>query len=263
MVDRSGTKKKAADDAPATPEPSVKKYKPTLTPQSMRGKWTTLKGRCFMATYNGRSTGPCVEFQTPLKYVLEFEHAIDALADTGFIGDKPSWKGSTETYTVKLYYRDQLELLLSCFGDGELKNRLGQVVGQLNIMPMKPVEIITVTCAAAADDGGFVAASTPLSSATREEIIFRGPTRESGACARLRAPQTSQNNDLRRYFLGNYFRANNGTYNSHYKRPKFNCWVIAKPTKTAAQYKAEIVEKFFVNDTELFECDEAVISGCD
>ena len=63
--------------------------------------------------------GPSVELQMPLKYVLEFQAAIEALDATGFIGDKPSWKDATETYTIKLYYRDQLKLLLSCFGDGE------------------------------------------------------------------------------------------------------------------------------------------------
>jgi hypothetical protein len=39
-----------------------------------------------------------------------------------------------------------------------------------------------------------------------------------------------KDNELRRYFLGNNFRANNGTYNHHYKRAKHNCWVISKPT---------------------------------
>lgn len=68
----------------------------------------------------GTASVTTVELQMPLKYVLEFQDATEALDATGFIGDKPSWKDATETYTIKLYYRDQLKLLLSCFGDGEL-----------------------------------------------------------------------------------------------------------------------------------------------
>ena len=187
---------------------------------------------------NGRLTGNHVaEIKLPLVLAQDLENADLAMRkNTPIKLDTMMFVASKSIYVIKIFYKNQLELLAKN-ANRDLATMIRESVKRIDFGKIKLKDISLVEVAVDDDDarGAFRASSEGPALGKVTELIIYGQT----------------------YFLSDYAKANGWTWQSNYLGVRgFECWVHA----TAAQDEvaAELKAIFEIDDIIIAECTSAI-----